>query len=161
MCWCLHHCWGAISLVRALVRRVGCLCLLACGPINCKAGTCGFCSVVNLVEEFQARERNAGAGKTSAVVASRPTRNENALLKSSVQLAITLDLTRLGTRTSMRNSARPAAATPMRSTTTISTKGGRKSGSGAVAPLTTPSARRGQRTACCRRLQKSTRGAAS
>ena len=58
-----------------------------------KVGSCGFCSVVifGVVEEFQARERDVGAIKTSAPLTSRPTRNENALPKISVQLAIALD----------------------------------------------------------------------
>ena len=62
---------------------------LACGEV----GSCGFCSVVifGVVEEFQARERDVGAIKTSAPLTSRPTRNENALPKISVQLAIALD----------------------------------------------------------------------
>ena len=90
MCWCLLHRGGAISAVRALVRRVGSLCPLA---MCAKVGSCGFCSVVifGVVEEFQARERDVGAIKTSAPLTSRPTRNENALPKISVQLAIALD----------------------------------------------------------------------
>ena len=48
----------------------------------------------SVVEESQARERDVGAIKTSAPLTSRPTRNENALPKISVQLAIALDFWR-------------------------------------------------------------------
>ena len=59
-------------------------------PLACrrKVGSCGFCSVVifGVVEEFQARERDVGAMKTSAPIELKTTHNQNALLKSLYNL---------------------------------------------------------------------------